>query len=477
MRGKPYPGDPHFGDRLSAGGFGGPAAAARAADRLLGDRDAASRELSLGALQVWQALRERVNRKPAQDEVTLVFTDLVGFSSWALKAGDDATLKLLRNSRRSSSHHCWNSAARWSSGWATGSWPAFLTRSTAIAAVIIASEALKTVEVDGYTPTMRVGIHTGRPQRIGSDWLGVDVNIAARVMECAGKGGVLITGATLERLTPVQLDELGVSRETLAAAHIWPPAQRCATAHHDVPAGTSQRPVSVPIRRKTARRHRNSGIDGHANIVHPAPPARHRQLCRDVGGGRDTLLVLGPRVRDLVIRHVSTNLHNLGHGHLGTLIGSAFVTENGPIWVWLPGLVCLLALAELLWRSGRVLITFVLGHVGATLIVAAGLATAINVGWLPLSVARATDVGISYGAVAVLGALSAAIPSRWRPAWIGWWLSVGLLVVCAGVDFTDARALRCADAGDAAVASVRRRRPMDAAFASRCWWSAARSAT
>ncbi len=151
-----------------------------------------------------------------------------------------------------------------------------------------------------------------------------------------------------------------------------------------------------------------------------------------------TLLVLGPHVRDLVIRHVSTNLHNLGHGYLGTLIGSAFVTENGPIWVWLPGLVCLLALAELLWRSGRVVITLVLGHVGATLIVAAGLATAINVGWLPLSVARATDVGISYGAVAVLGALSSAIPSRWRPAWIGWWLSVGLLVVCVGDDFTAA---------------------------------------
>ena len=33
-----------------------------------------------------------------------------------------------------------------------------------------------------YAP-MRAGIHTGRPQRIGGDWLGVDVNIAARVME------------------------------------------------------------------------------------------------------------------------------------------------------------------------------------------------------------------------------------------------------------------------------------------------------
>ena len=150
-----------------------------------------------------------------------------------------------------------------------------------------------------------------------------------------------------------------------------------------------------------------------------------------------TLLLLGPGERALVVSRMSTNLHNLAHGHLGTLIGSAFVTENGPIWVWLPGLMCLLAIAELLWRSGRVLITIALGHIGATLIVAAGLATAINFGWLPISVARATDVGISYGAVAVLGALTAAIPARWRPAWIGWWLSVGLLVVCATTDFTD----------------------------------------
>ena len=105
-----------------------------------------------------------------------------------------------------------------------------------------------------------------------------------------------------------------------------------------------------------------------------------------------TLVVLGPRVQDHVIQHMSTNLHNLGHGRLATLIGSAFVTSEGPMWVWLPGLVCLLALAELLWRSRRVLITFTLGHVGATLIVAAGLATAIEVGWLPLSVARDPDV-------------------------------------------------------------------------------------
>lgn len=151
-----------------------------------------------------------------------------------------------------------------------------------------------------------------------------------------------------------------------------------------------------------------------------------------------TLLLLGPHVEDRVVRQVSTNLHNLGHGRLGTLLGSAFVADAGPIYFWLPGLVCLLALAELLWRGGRLTVVFTVGHVGATLLVAAGLFAAVHAGWVPISIAFARDVGMSYGATAVLGALTAAIPRRWRPAWIGWWVSVGVgtAALCA-VDFTD----------------------------------------
>ena len=151
------------------------------------------------------------------------------------------------------------------------------------------------------------------------------------------------------------------------------------------------------------------------------------------------LLTLGPQVQDRVIRHASTNLHNLSHGHLGTLVLSAFVVDAGPIYVWLPGLVCLLAVAELTWRSGRLVVAFVGGHVGATLLVAAGLTTAVELGWLSgASVTRATDVGMSYGAAAVLGTLTAAIPPRWRPAWIGGWLAVAVAVVAVTRDFTDA---------------------------------------
>jgi hypothetical protein len=148
------------------------------------------------------------------------------------------------------------------------------------------------------------------------------------------------------------------------------------------------------------------------------------------------LLALGPRVQDLVVGRLSTNLHNLGGGQLGTLIGSAFVTAEGQTYLLLPGLVCLMALAELLWRSGRLIQAFALGHIGATLIVAAGLAVSIEVGWVPFSITRASDVGLSYGAVAVLGTLTAAIPTGCRPAWISGWLTVALTVVAASTDFT-----------------------------------------
>jgi hypothetical protein len=151
-----------------------------------------------------------------------------------------------------------------------------------------------------------------------------------------------------------------------------------------------------------------------------------------IGG---TLLALGPNMQSAVVSHMSTNLYNLANGHLATLVASAFVTEGDDIYFLLPGLVCLLALGELVWRGRGLFLAFAVGHVGATLLVAVGLAVAIGTGWLPISVAHASDVGISYGALAVLGALTTVIPPRWRPAWISWWLGTAL-VAASGADFT-----------------------------------------
>lgn len=151
------------------------------------------------------------------------------------------------------------------------------------------------------------------------------------------------------------------------------------------------------------------------------------------------LLHLGPGVQERVIRSASTNLHNLADGQVGTLIGSAFVNEAGPLYVWLPGLVALLALGELLWQSRRLVVAFIVGHVGATLIVAAGLTAGLAAGQLSASVADAADVGMSYGAVGVLGTFTAAIPGPWRWAWAGWWLALaGGATALSGGDFTNA---------------------------------------
>jgi adenylate cyclase len=208
------PGDPEFGDPLSMDGVGGPRAAARAADRLL-EREAASREVSLGALQVWQALTERVSGKPANREVTLVFTDLVGFSAWSLSAGDEATLRLLRRVSQVVEPPLLEAGGHIVKRMGDGIMAVFAEPVTAVRAGIAAREALKAVEVDGYTPRMRVGIHTGRPQRIASDWLGVDVNIAARVMERATRGELVVSAPTLERISAADFESLGVTAKRL----------------------------------------------------------------------------------------------------------------------------------------------------------------------------------------------------------------------------------------------------------------------
>ena len=73
----------------------------------------------------------------------------------------------------------------------------------------------------------------------------------------------------------------------------------------------------------------------------------------------EVLLALGPDVQSDVVRKVSTNLHNLGEGRIETLIGSAFVNADGPIYLWLPGFMAVLALGELLWQGRRMVAVFV----------------------------------------------------------------------------------------------------------------------
>ncbi|WAC58281.1 adenylate/guanylate cyclase domain-containing protein [Gordonia sp. SL306] len=177
----------------------------RASDRvarLIGesrpDRPSVLRELGLGAVQVWQAL---VSRRPFRDDdpvpATILFTDLVGFSTWALDAGDDQVLRLLAQVNDVTESVVTARAGSVVKQLGDGSMAVFLDGTEAIEAAYEAICAVSALTIDGYRPQLRAGLHTGTPRAVGDDFLGVDVNIAARVADAAGPGELLVSDATL----------------------------------------------------------------------------------------------------------------------------------------------------------------------------------------------------------------------------------------------------------------------------------------
>jgi adenylate cyclase len=187
------PGDEKFGDPLSTAGVAPVQLVARGVYALQPDRESVVQELGLAGLQLWQSLSEATGRGRGDEPLALLFTDLVGFSSWALKAGDAVTLELLREVGSAVETGIIARKGLIVKRLGDGLMATFLSAQDAVEAALEAQESLESVEVDGYRPRMRAGVHWGRPRRLGGDYLGVDVNIAARVADAARAGEVLIS--------------------------------------------------------------------------------------------------------------------------------------------------------------------------------------------------------------------------------------------------------------------------------------------
>lgn len=196
------PGDAGFGDPLSAAGRDSAATIARVAGRLFEEQSTASREVTLGGLQVWHAVLERTGRAGGGSEVTIVFTDIVGFSDWAMRAGDEESLLLLRRVAAATEPEVLDHRGAVVKRLGDGLMATFPSPQLALDAVAACLDGVAGVEVAGWRPRLRVGVHTGRPRRIGDDYLGVDVNVAARLAEKAGGGEILISESTRAGLDP-----------------------------------------------------------------------------------------------------------------------------------------------------------------------------------------------------------------------------------------------------------------------------------
>jgi adenylate cyclase len=158
------------------------------------------REIGKGALQAWQALSEAQRRRRGHADVAILFTDLVGFSAWALGAGDEAALEVLRRVGDAEQKAVSSNKGAVVKRLGDGAMAVFSRSEQAVRAALDSQNQTSKIEVDGYRPTQRAGVHRGTPRKVKGDFLGVDVNIAARVADCADGDEVLISQPVREEL-------------------------------------------------------------------------------------------------------------------------------------------------------------------------------------------------------------------------------------------------------------------------------------
>ncbi|HEX3611649.1 MAG TPA: rhomboid-like protein [Sporichthyaceae bacterium] len=170
------------------------------------------------------------------------------------------------------------------------------------------------------------------------------------------------------------------------------------------------------------------------------PPGRRWWTGRDVGLAYSgivaatalTLAVLPDGVHQRFVQRASTNLDNLAHHPLFSLVASVFVVSTAWSLYQLPFLVLAYGAAQR-WVGRRATIAVaVLGHVGSTLIVAAVLHEAVVHGHEDPNIAHVIDVGVSYAGVCLGAFVVSRVPRLLRPAY-----ALGLVGYFAGPVLTE----------------------------------------
>ena len=128
-----------------------------------------------------------------------------------------------------------------------------------------------------------------------------------------------------------------------------------------------------------------------------------------------TLQSADQRLTHQLIVSASTNVRNMRHDPLQVLIASAFwLGQTAFPWTVVLEFLVIVVAAERWLGTLRWILTFIAGHVGATLITFVGIVYAVDHDLLPARIDRTEDVGYSYGTYAVLMAFTYRLRGPWR---------------------------------------------------------------
>ena len=151
--------------------------------------------------------------RPRVIEGTVVFTDIVGFTEYTALRGDEEALTLLGTQERLV-RDTLPPNARIVKELGDGLLLWFADACEAIETSLRLQERFERESAASGLPLwVRCGMHSGQQTRRGDDLVGHDVNVAARVVDVAGPGEVLLSDATRAqvdgKLPNVLFDELG----------------------------------------------------------------------------------------------------------------------------------------------------------------------------------------------------------------------------------------------------------------------------
>jgi adenylate cyclase len=146
-------------------------------------------------------------------EGAIVFTDLSGFTEFTALRGDEAALGLLSVYERALRQEV-GRRGRVVKSLGDGFMLWFGSACDAITISLTMQETFEEMTFEDEFPLwVRIGVHFGRPIAHGRDFVGHDVNVAARIVDLAAPGEVLVSQACTEvmnrSLEGVSFEEIG----------------------------------------------------------------------------------------------------------------------------------------------------------------------------------------------------------------------------------------------------------------------------
>lgn len=124
---------------------------------------------------------------------TIVFTDLSGFTEFTALQGDEAAVRLLEQQESLVLEQI-EGAGSIVKSLGDGLMLWFESACDAILISLTLQEQFEEHSSEEDQPLwVRIGMHYGRPLRRGTDLVGHDVNVAARIVDLAGPGEVLVS--------------------------------------------------------------------------------------------------------------------------------------------------------------------------------------------------------------------------------------------------------------------------------------------